>query len=593
MKMQKEPPRTIRAEKDPAMKQNEANKTKAAWKPHIEGKTVLFVPEDPYMAPAAGISGGGRKRSKKGLIAFFLLLLLIGCIVFSLNRKETGGNVPGTGAGTGAQVTKANPVAGAAETDAQVTKANPVAGAAGPGAQVTKANPVAGAAGTDAQVTSGHEEKTEDASGAAGVPGQVTEGKGPGAQVTKANPVTNTGTEQKAESEDVSSVAESNARAGLVAEAGNNTSQPSFGGAMNIPSSTSAGSSSVSANTGAGGNAGAGASAVTDSEARARDAAEAERQLNWACEYYWNGRSDLYQKCIQKSAELGNAWAQACYGSFFLDGTFRRNELEAEKWFRKAADQGCLLGYDMLKRAGALKGTDAEKAKKTELESERWLARAFELHYQGNYDESLRYLKMAAERGNAWAQLYCGEYLWRKFGTGNDKPSALALLNMSAGQSCPGALYDLSKCYQNGDGVNRSESTAAALYNKYQSVSAEAENLLMQANELNRQGNPAATDYLRLAAERGNAWAQMCYGEYLGDNNTAGRDEAAAVSWFFLSATAYRCPQACFCLGWCYENGRGVNADLNLAGQGYQEAANSGVNGAQTALYRVRQKQQR
>ena len=550
MKMQKEPPRTIRAEKDPAMKQNEANKTKAAWKPHIEGKTVLFVPEDPYMAPAAGISGGG--RLKKSVSAILVLFLLVACIVFFLPRKEDGTENAPVQVASGQVET----------TDAQEpVKTEQVAGAEESTAQVAKANPVTGAAGT-------------------------------GAQVTKANPVTNTGTKQKVDS-DIPSVAGSSSRAGQVTEAGNNTSQGSFGGAMNIPSSTSAGSSSVSANTGAGRNAGAGASAVTDSEARARDAAEAERQLNWACEYYWNGRSDLYQKCMQKSAELGNAWAQACYGNFFLDGTFRRNELEAEKWFRKAADQGCLLGYDMLKRAGALKGTDAEKAKKTELESERWLARAFELHYQGNYDESLRYLKMAAERGNAWAQLYYGEYLWREFGTGNDKPSALALLNMSAGQSCPGALYDLSKCYQNGDGVNRSESTAAALYNKYQSVSAEAENLRMQANELNRQGNPAATDYLRLAAERGNAWAQMCYGEYLGDNNTAGRDEAAAVSWFFLSATAYRCPQACFCLGWCYENGRGVNADLNLAGQGYQEAANSGVNGAQTALYRVWQKQQR
>ena len=77
-------PRTIRAEKDPAMKQNEANKTKAAWKPHIEGKTVLFVPAELDMAPAAGISGGGRKRSKKGVIAFFLLLLLIGCIVLDM-----------------------------------------------------------------------------------------------------------------------------------------------------------------------------------------------------------------------------------------------------------------------------------------------------------------------------------------------------------------------------------------------------------------------------------------------------------------------------------------------------------------------------
>jgi len=119
---------------------------------------------------------------------------------------------------------------------------------------------------------------------------------------------------------------------------------------------------------------------------------------------------------------------------------------------------------------------------------------------------------------------------------------------------------------------------------------AEAESLLNQAYMLYGQGNlVSSTDYLRQAAELGNPWAQLYYGERLKNGFGAERNPDEAVKWL-RKAAGQKCPEAFYQLGACYENGEGVERDLNKAENWYRKAvdADAGL-GAQSSLDRVRQ----
>ena len=72
------------------MEQNEENTAAAAQTPSVEGKTALFVPEEPRKdSPAAGaISGGGWKGSNKVVIVIWVTLLLGGVSLYLYSQQK-------------------------------------------------------------------------------------------------------------------------------------------------------------------------------------------------------------------------------------------------------------------------------------------------------------------------------------------------------------------------------------------------------------------------------------------------------------------------------------------------------------------------
>lgn len=105
-----------------------------------------------------------------------------------------------------------------------------------------------------------------------------------------------------------------------------------------------------------------------------------------------------------------------------------------------------------------------------------------------------------------------------------------------------------------------------------QKNAAEAERLLNEAYTLYGQREiEASTGLLRKAAELGNAWAQMYYGERLKNGFGVKQNTTEAVKWLRKSAKQ-KCAEAYYQLGICYENGEGVERDLNEAEAWYQKA---------------------
>lgn len=107
-----------------------------------------------------------------------------------------------------------------------------------------------------------------------------------------------------------------------------------------------------------------------------------------------------------------------------------------------------------------------------------------------------------------------------------------------------------------------------------QKRAAEAERLLNEAYTLYGQQEFArSTEVLRQAAEMGNAWAQLYYGERLKNGFYAEPDPAEAVKWL-RKAAKQGCSEAFCQLGMCYENGEGVDRDLNEAEAWFRKALN-------------------
>ena len=100
----------------------------------------------------------------------------------------------------------------------------------------------------------------------------------------------------------------------------------------------------------------------------------------------------------------------------------------------------------------------------------------------------------------------------------------------------------------------------------------EAERLLNEAFTLYGQQEFArSTEVLLQAAELGNPWAQLYYGERLMNGYYAEPNPAEAVKWI-RKAARQNCFEAYFQLGTCYENGAGVARDLDEAESWYRKA---------------------
>lgn len=165
-----------------------------------------------------------------------------------------------------------------------------------------------------------------------------------------------------------------------------------------------------------------------------------------------------------KAAEKGHAEAQTAVATCYAGGMgVKRSGSEALKWFRKAAEQGeseseYMLGKLYLEGAGV---------PKNESEGIKWITRSAEHGYlvaqlyfvakyypKGKYEEAYKWVKMAAEAGEAECQYILSKYYSRGLGgVKEDKEKAIKLVRQAAENGSSNAQFVLADCYRRGIGV--------------------------------------------------------------------------------------------------------------------------------------------
>lgn len=240
---------------------------------------------------------------------------------------------------------------------------------------------------------------------------------------------------------------------------------------------------------------------------------------------------------LTRKAEQGDKVAQNDLGSVYLSCN---NPRKAAEWFRKAAEQGYVMGQynlGLMYRLG--RGVPQNYA-----EAMKWFRMAAEqgdpvaqndighLYSNGygvpqDYAEALKWYHQAAEQGNAMAQFNIG--LMHRFGQGvpkNDVEAARwyrmaaaqgfadAIKNLNfidkfeatlvlANQGDPSAQNDIGYMYENGDGVTQNHGEAMKWYFS--------------------------------AAFRGNVYAQYNVARMYRDGYGVIKDEIESLAWYYVA----------------------------------------------------------
>ena len=318
-----------------------------------------------------------------------------------------------------------------------------------------------------------------------------------------------------------------------------------------------------------------------EAEAKARKKAEIKRIADLAEDYYngSNGKSKDYEQAVAHyliAAESGHANSQYSLGWCYEHGQgVEKSVQEAEKWYRKAAEQR------------------ETKAKKR---LARMLGTCYFFGENGkskDYGEAVVHLSIAAEAGDAYSQ------------------------------------YLLGFCHEKGQGVEQSLRVAAKWYIKAaeqgeKNAKERLENAKQLGNDYYDGSNgksknyEKAVEYYRLAAEAGDAYAQYSLGWCFEKGQGIEQSVTGAVIWYrkaaeqgeahakerlrnakslgsdyyfgengkskdYRKAVAHLCIAAengdafsQYLLGQCYEYGDGVKQNKYIAEDWYRKAAKKG-----------------
>ena len=177
-------------------------------------------------------------------------------------------------------------------------------------------------------------------------------------------------------------------------------------------------------------------------------------------------------------------------------------------------------------------------------------AQAMQFYNNKQYKEAFPHMLQAAGQGNHEAQNYAGWMYAKGRGTERNDGNAVFWYQQSANQGNQHAQLNLGRMYDQGLGVQKDPVSARIWYQK--------------------------------SAEQGNQYAQL----YLGDLLAASLNYAHAIVYYQQAANQDNAV-AQFNMGDMYENGKGVNRDLDTAGYWYRKAANQGIKKAKEALSRI------
>lgn len=174
---------------------------------------------------------------------------------------------------------------------------------------------------------------------------------------------------------------------------------------------------------------------------------------------------DAYTVFIREARD-GSAEAEYSIGLMYARGQgIEKDYPAALSWFQKSYDHGCanaayFMGKMHLLGMGTAK--DPLKAKSYfEAVADQDARAMYELaimHFTGadlprDLTESARWMRSAAEAGNAEAQFVLGQYYKAGAGVGKDIPEAVRWLTSAALNRHKGAQILLGNMYRTGDGV--------------------------------------------------------------------------------------------------------------------------------------------
>ena len=230
------------------------------------------------------------------------------------------------------------------------------------------------------------------------------------------------------------------------------------------------------------------------------------------------------------------------------------DETEAQKWLRKAADQGHCRALGVL---GTLLDEDerlAHELKAAELgcDEAQYNLGMWYMHYliddydpeeylPEDYARAAFWLAKSANQGNMDAQLYLGQLYLEGQGVPQDDDIAFAWIRKSAEQENVLAYYDLGMMYMNGRGVQQNDKEAAAWFLKgarLMELDATCQLGVMYLEGRGvEQNDKEGCFWIRWAAQWGNREAQALLGEMLELGHATPRNPEEAAEW--LSKAAY------------------------------------------------------
>ncbi len=306
-------------------------------------------------------------------------------------------------------------------------------------------------------------------------------------------------------------------------------------------------------------------------------------------------------KWYRKAADQNNALAQYTLGVCYDNSQgVTKDESEAVKWYRKAAEQNLpeaqyTLGvcYD-----------NGQGVPKDASEAGKWYRKAAD---QNNalaqyslgvcYDngqgmpkdasEAGKWYRKAADQNNVDAQGMLGYCYFNGQGVAQDYAEAVKWYRKAADQNNADAQYGLGYCYYTGQGVPKDASEAVKWYRKAgDQNNVDAQGMLGYCY-FNGQG--VAQDYseavkwYRKAADQNNAEAQCSLGACYANGQGVPKDESEGVKWYRKAADQNNA-EAQYNLGGCYESGQGVTKDYAEAVKWYRKAADQNFAKAQSFL---------
>ncbi|WP_221933257.1 SEL1-like repeat protein [Legionella israelensis] len=257
---------------------------------------------------------------------------------------------------------------------------------------------------------------------------------------------------------------------------------------------------------------------------------------------------EQFQFCRLNKALMGSYWD--CFECAREGGDYKT----AAENFALAFAMGFEKAFDLYKKKNSTHTPLEEKLIPSPYSAENFytgLRYQLGLGLPKNHEEAVRWYRIAAEQGNAFAQNHLGLVYDHGIGVKQDTKEAVRWYKMAAKQGNAAAQNDLGYSYEYGIGVDKNEKEAVRWY--------------------------------RMAAAQGNADAQNNLGYSYEHGIGVDKDEKEAVRWYRMAA-AQGNANAQNNLGFAYSYGMGVKQDAEEAVRWYRRAAKQGDVSAQNNL---------
>jgi len=301
-------------------------------------------------------------------------------------------------------------------------------------------------------------------------------------------------------------------------------------------------------------------------------------------------KSENFAKRVETAFKLSCAKAQTGLGSAYFNGQgVTKNETEAVKWYRMAAEQGYAPGQHGVglcyARGRGVPEDDEEAVKWYRKAAEQGFAQAqADLGYRyatgigvtEDPVEAVEWYRKAVKQGNPQAQNNLGSCYIKGSGVPKDETEAVKWYRKAAEQEWALAQDNLGRCYNKGSGVAKDPVEAVKWFLKAaEQGNARAQGDLAWAYDKGEgvtKDPVEAVKWYRKSAEQGNLDAQFNLGCSYADGEGIAKDPVEAVKWF-LKAAEQEKVSALVRLGHCYQSGTGVSKDETEAVKWYRKAA--------------------